>query len=138
MLPASEHLPGIRKLVDRKAPPPSSSLPKSVPRSPLARGRQNGPSSPIGGPAPLRGRMDLCPRYGEVILGIELKVWRDGEKDPLAEGLEQLDGYLSGLDLQDGWLVVFDRRTGVPPIGERTTATEATSPGGRTITVIRG
>ena len=84
------------------------------------------------------GRMDLCLRYGDVILAIELKVWRDGEKDPLPEGLEQLDGYLSGLGLQAGWLVVFDRRTGVPPIGERTSATEATSPGGRTITVIRG
>ena len=84
------------------------------------------------------GRMDLCLRYGEVILGIELKVWRDGEKDPLAEGLEQLDGYLSGLGLPGGWLVVFDRRSGTAPIGERTGATDATSPGGRAITVIRG
>ena len=31
------------------------------------------------------GRMDLCLRYGVVTLGIELKVWRDGEPDPLAE-----------------------------------------------------
>jgi len=46
-----------------------------------------------------RGRMDLCLRYGAVTLGIELKVWRDGEPDPLTEGLEQLDGYLAGLGL---------------------------------------
>ena len=88
------------------------------------------------------GRMDLCLRYGhgddEVVLAIELKVWRDGEKDPLSEGLEQLDGYLSGLGLPGGWLVVFDRRSGVAPISERTSATEVTSPGGRAITVIRG
>jgi len=86
--------------------------------------------------------MDLCVRYGrgddEVVLGIELKVWRDGEKDPLSEGLEQLDGYLSGLGLPGGWLVVFDRRGGAAPLGERTTATEVTSPAGRAITVIRG
>lgn len=83
------------------------------------------------------GRMDLCLRYGDVDLGLELKVWRDGEKDPLAEGLEQLDGYLSGLGLPSGWLVVFDRRSGVAPISERTSATVVTSPGSRAITVIR-
>jgi hypothetical protein len=38
------------------------------------------------------GRMDLCLRFGAVTLGIELKVWRDGASDPLAEGLLQLDG----------------------------------------------
>ncbi len=38
------------------------------------------------------GRMDLCLRYRELTLGIELKVWREGESDPLAEGLGQLDG----------------------------------------------
>ena len=84
------------------------------------------------------GRMDLCLRYGDVVLGLELKVWRDGEKDPLAEGLEQLDGYLSGLGLPSGWLVIFDRRSGIAPISERTSATVVASPGARTITVIRG
>ncbi len=84
-----------------------------------------------------RGRMDLCLRYGAVVLGIELKVWRDGEPDPLAEGLAQLDGYLAGLGLDAGWLVIFDRRTGQPPIRERTTSAEQPSPQGRRITVIR-
>jgi len=83
------------------------------------------------------GRMDLCLRYGAVTLGLELKVWRDGAPDPLAEGLEQLDGYLAGLGLDGGWLVLFDRRTGQPPIAERTQATEVTSPAGRRIRVIR-
>lgn len=84
-----------------------------------------------------RGRMDLCLRYGAVTLGIELKVWRDGEPDPLTEGLEQLDGYLAGLGLDTGWLVIFDRRSGQPPIRERTSSTEQTSPQGRRITVVR-
>jgi len=84
-----------------------------------------------------RGRMDLCLRYGAVTLGIELKVWRDGESDPLAEGLVQLDGYLAGLGLDAGWLVIFDRRTGQPPIRARTTSAEQPSPQGRRITVIR-
>ena len=83
------------------------------------------------------GRMDLCLRYGAVTLGIELKVWRDGEPDPLAEGLEQLDGYLAGLGLASGWLVIFDRRSGQPPIRERTSSIEMQSPQGRRIIVIR-
>jgi type II secretory pathway predicted ATPase ExeA len=83
------------------------------------------------------GRMDLCLRYRELTLGIELKVWREGEGDPLQEGLEQLDGYLDGLGLDTGWLVVFDRRSGQPPISQRTAAATATSPNGRAVTVIR-
>ncbi|MEH6874604.1 MAG: ATP-binding protein, partial [Candidatus Competibacter sp.] len=83
------------------------------------------------------GRMDLCLRYGPVTLGIELKVWREGEPDPLAEGLEQLDGYLAGLGLNGGWLVIFDRRAGQPPIRERTASSEMPSPQGRRITVVR-
>jgi hypothetical protein len=82
-------------------------------------------------------RMDVCLRYGQTTMGMELKVWRDGERDPLAEGLEQIDHYLSGLQLDTGWLVIFDQRTGLPDISERTTAETATTPGGRTVTVIR-
>ena len=84
------------------------------------------------------GRIDLCLRYGEVILGIELKVWRDGEKDPLAKGLQQLDTYLAGLGLESGWLVIFDQRSGLPPIEERTTTESATTASGRAVVVIRG
>jgi hypothetical protein len=83
------------------------------------------------------GRMDLCLRYGTVTLGIELKVWRDGEQDPLTQGLEQLDGYLAGLGLNSGWLIIFDRRSGQPPIRERTASENQQSPQGRRIIVVR-
>jgi hypothetical protein len=84
------------------------------------------------------GRMDICLRYGEVTLGMELKVWKPSRPDPLAQGLEQLDRYLAGLGLDQGWLVIFDQRPDLPPLEDRTTATTVTSPGGRAITVIRG
>ena len=83
------------------------------------------------------GRMDLCVRYTGAILGIELKVWRDGEPDPLSEGLEQIDGYLRGLSQETGWLVIFDRRSGQPRIRERTATESAQALSGRRITVIR-
>jgi len=60
-------------------------------------------------------------------LGMELKVWRDGDRDPLQAGL--------GLDT--GWLILFDRRTGQPPLAERTTRHEQLSPQGRRIQVVR-
>ena len=84
------------------------------------------------------GRMDICLRYGKIILGMELKVWREGRPDPLSAGLKQLDKYLSGLSLDTGWLVIFDRREGLPPISDRTTTEIAQSPDGRSIIVIRG
>ncbi|MBK5931778.1 AAA-like domain-containing protein [Halochromatium salexigens] len=83
------------------------------------------------------GRMDLCLRYGAVTLGIELKVRRDGRPDPLAEGLKQLDAYLAGLGLDTGWLVIFDRRSGQPPIEARTRSEEIASPEERRIVVVR-
>jgi ATPase family associated with various cellular activities (AAA) len=84
------------------------------------------------------GRMDICLRYGKVILGMELKVWRDRRSDPINQGLKQLDKYLSGLNLDTGWLVIFDRREGLPMLCDRTTTESAISPAGRNITVIRG
>jgi hypothetical protein len=83
------------------------------------------------------GRMDLCLRHGPDTLAMELKVWRDGEVDPLDEGLAQLDRYLSGLGLGSGWLVIFDRRSHQLPISERTQATPALTPAGRGVTVVR-
>jgi hypothetical protein len=83
--------------------------------------------------------MDICLRYGKLTLAMELKVWRDGSRsNPLKDGLKQLDSYLSGLSLDTGWLVIFDRRSGLPPICDRTTTEIATSPAGREIIVIRG
>ena len=87
------------------------------------------------------GHIDLFLRYGrrphEQMIGIELEVWRDGQPDPLVEGLAQLDEYLSGLGLGSGWLILFDQRTGLPPISERTFTETTTSPAARRITVIR-
>lgn len=83
-------------------------------------------------------RMDLCLRYGQVTLGIELKVWRQGRPDPLTAGLAQLDQYLAGLGLSEGWLVIFDQRPGLPAIADRTTTEKAETANGRQITVIRG
>jgi hypothetical protein len=82
-------------------------------------------------------RMDICLRYGQTTLGIELKVWRDKRPDPLKKGLEQLDGYLARLGLETGWLVIFDRRSDQPPIEERTTTENATTSRGRVVTVVR-
>jgi type II secretory pathway predicted ATPase ExeA len=84
-----------------------------------------------------RDRMDLCLRYGEVTLGIELKVWRTRKVDPLSKGLEQLDGYLARLGQDEGWLVIFDRRDNAPELEERLKTEIQVSPMGRTITVIR-
>ncbi|WP_437979916.1 ATP-binding protein [Sorangium sp. So ce117] len=84
-----------------------------------------------------RGRMDLCVRYAGETLAIELKVWRDGRPDPLAEGLAQLDEYLAGLGLHRGWLILFDQRSGQPPIAERTRREHALTPAGREVVVIR-
>lgn len=83
-------------------------------------------------------RMDLCLRYGETVLAMELKVWRQGCPDPLKAGLEQLNRYLSGLNLNTGWLVIFDQRQGLPPIADRTSTELASTPSDRSIVVIRG
>ena len=83
-------------------------------------------------------RMDLCLKYGSVVLGIELKVWRDKRGDPEARGLEQLDSYLARLKLESGWLLIFDRRTSALPIESRLSTQIATTENGRKVTVVRG
>jgi hypothetical protein len=83
------------------------------------------------------GRMDLCVRYAGAILGIEMKVWRDREPDPLHEGLKQIDGYLQGIGQNAGWLVIFNRRSNQPRISERTNVESAQTASGKRITVIR-
>jgi len=84
-----------------------------------------------------RDRMDLCLRYGEVTLGIELKVWRTRKVDPLSKGLEQLDGYLARLGQDSGWLVIFDRRENALELEERLTTEIHITLMGRSVTVIR-
>ncbi|MDX3385402.1 ATP-binding protein [Streptomyces niveiscabiei] len=68
---------------------------------------------------------------------LELKVWREGRIDPLADGLAQLDDYLDRTELPTGTLVVFDTRSQAAPVHERTAFSEATTPSGRTVTLLR-
>ena len=74
------------------------------------------------------GRIDLCIRWpspaGLERWAIELKVWRDRRPDPLAEGLEQLTGYLDRLGLKRGTLVIFDDRSDVVPLQSRCSVQE--------------
>lgn len=90
-----------------------------------------------------RGRMDVLVRWpyrksdGTPAVqrrAIELKVWRPGAKDPLEQGLAQIDRYLAGLGLRRGTLVIFDRRgkgTRSPKL------TSAVTASGRAIRVLR-
>jgi hypothetical protein len=51
-------------------------------------------------------------------MGIELTVQRDGEEDPVAVGLAQLNVYLDGLSPASGWLAP---RLAQRPAGHRQT-----------------
>ncbi|NET00447.1 MAG: ATP-binding protein [Sphaerospermopsis sp. SIO1G1] len=82
-------------------------------------------------------RMDLCLRYQDVILGIELKVWRDKKRDPQNDGIEQLESYLGRLGLDFGWLFVFDRRKNALPMEERLSTEVVVTENQRRITVVR-
>ena len=82
-------------------------------------------------------RMDLCLRYKQVTLGIELKVWREKKRDPQSEGIEQLESYLGRLGLDFGWLLVFDRRKNALPMEERLSTQVVVTENQRRIIVIR-
>jgi hypothetical protein len=70
-------------------------------------------------------------------LGIELKVWRTRQADPLTKGLAQLDSYLARLGQDTGWLVIFDRRSNAPELVDRLTTEMIPTSSGKMITVIR-
>ena len=87
------------------------------------------------------GRIDLLVRWPvpggpAQRFAVELKVRRDGDRDPLADGLLQLTEYLDRLDLDHGTLLLFDLRSAAPPIPERCSKTELEQ-AGRTFTVLR-
>ncbi|CAN93296.1 hypothetical protein predicted by Glimmer/Critica [Sorangium cellulosum So ce56] len=91
-----------------------------------------------------RGRIDLLVRFpyhkpdGSRAVqrrAIELKVWRKGQKDPLREGLVQLDDYLSRLRQRRGTLVIFDARGRLARTAPR--FSEATTPRGRRVALLR-
>ena len=68
---------------------------------------------------------------------IELKVWAEGEPDPLSEGLEQLERYLDGLGLSHGVLVVFDRRPEAKSSAERTALSFTQTAKGYSVRLLR-
>ncbi len=92
-----------------------------------------------------RGRIDLLVRWpyeegGQRRLqrhALELKVWREAERDPLEKGLTQLDEYLERLGLDEGVLVIFDRRPEAGGTEARTRFEPAQAPSGRKVTVLR-
>jgi hypothetical protein len=67
---------------------------------------------------------------------VELKVWREGQSDPLPSGLGQLTGYLERLGLDRGTLVIFDGRPGALPLPGRCSLQELEH-AGRRIIVLR-
>jgi len=81
------------------------------------------------------GRIDLCVRWphpgGIERWALELKVWRDGRPDPLAEGLEQLSAYLDRLGLAEGTLILFDGRSQAPTLPARCSRSEVEHRGRR-------
>lgn len=95
-----------------------------------------------------RGRIDLCIRWpykgagGERIWqkeAIEIKVWAKGKGDPLAKGLEQLEGYMDQMGVDRGVLAIFDRRPDADGVEERTGFEEVrTAEKGYAVTVLRG
>jgi hypothetical protein len=86
---------------------------------------------------PLGGNL-LAPMHLWQREALELKVWRDGEPDPLKKGLQQIESYLHSLGLERGWLELFDRRSARATEEERTVITTATTPNtGYTVDLLR-
>ncbi|MCC6559127.1 MAG: ATP-binding protein [Polyangiaceae bacterium] len=93
-----------------------------------------------------RGRIDLCVRMPYTGAdgkrtwqreALELKVWAPGRRDPLPQGLKQIEGYLDQLGLDRGVLVIFDRRPEAGSSEERTRFEEARTEKGYAVTVLR-
>ncbi len=87
------------------------------------------------------GRIDLLVRWplpqgGAERFALELKVWRDGQSDPLGKGLAQLTAYLDRLGLATGTLLLFDQREKAPPRAERIAQSDVEQ-GGKRVTVFR-
>ncbi len=83
------------------------------------------------------GRLDLLVIVGNQQMAIEVKVWRNGRKDPLIEGLQQMQRYLHRLDLDQGFLVVFDQRADAANWEARMQVEEARTADGKAVMVLR-
>jgi hypothetical protein len=93
-----------------------------------------------------RGRVDILVRKpytddnGKRAMqreAVEVKVRRAKTGDPLAEGLDQLDGYLSRLGLDTGTLLIFDRRPSAVKKQPEPKFSAERTPAGREITLLR-
>ncbi len=87
-----------------------------------------------------RGRMDLVIHWphtdGDQREVLELKVWRDGQADPLSRGLDQIGRYLESLGIDHGALLIFDHRSTAAGLAERSGISELVH-GGRLIRLLR-
>jgi hypothetical protein len=70
-------------------------------------------------------------------MAIEVKRWRQGRPDPLAEGLEQIERYLARLGLPEGYLVIFDQRAEAPTWEQRMQVGEALTAVGQRVMALR-
>jgi hypothetical protein len=93
-----------------------------------------------------RGRIDVLVRKpytgadGKPAIqleAVELKVHRPHRGNPLKEGLQQLDDYLSRLGLDSGTLLIFDRRPGAVRKQPNPEITRTHTPAGREVTLLR-
>ena len=93
-----------------------------------------------------RGRLDILVRKpytdadGKRAIqweAIELKVRTEDIGDPQDEGLAQLDRYLDRMSLDSGTLVIFDRRPSVVKQRINPTFSQARTPEGRQVTILR-
>jgi hypothetical protein len=95
-----------------------------------------------------RGRIEVLVRWpydgGDgtrawQLVALELRVHRPGDVAPAGNGLAQFDEYLDRLGLETGVQIIFDGRpTRIPfPVAARPVPAKATTPTGRTVTVLR-
>lgn len=70
---------------------------------------------------------------------IEITIWRERRKDPLTDGLAQLDGYLGRIHAERGYLMIFDLRRSAQgvPWEERPRWEQAQTTSGRVVRVLR-
>jgi hypothetical protein len=93
-----------------------------------------------------RGRIDLLVRWPYTDSdgkrcwqqeAVEMKVWSEHGKDPLAAGMKQLAEYLDRVGLDHGTLVLFDRRSSAKDIEERTVFDRGMADKGHEVVILR-
>jgi hypothetical protein len=83
------------------------------------------------------GRLDLLVIVGDQQMAIEVKVWRTGRKDPLIDGLVQMQRYLQRLNLPLGYLVIFDQRETTTAWDERMQVEDRQTTDSKAVMVLR-